>query len=150
MTQAVSDAAALGDCSENAEYIYGKRRLREIDRRVRFLTKRLEVLQIVDYHPKQEGKVFFGAWVALENEAGEEKHYRIVGCDEFDPAKNWISIDSPVARALIGKSIDDEIKVETPSGLVILYINQIWYENKRGRNLPLFSLTYFSLACANF
>lgn len=127
MTQAVSDAAALGDCSENAEYIYGKRRLREIDRRVRFLTKRLEVLQIVDYHPKQEGKVFFGAWVALENEAGEEKHYRIVGCDEFDPAKNWISIDSPVARALIGKSIDDEIKVETPSGLVILYINQIWY-----------------------
>ncbi|MFY1007422.1 GreA/GreB family elongation factor, partial [Pasteurella multocida] len=59
---------------------------------------------------------------------GEEKHYRIVGCDEFDPAKNWISIDSPVARALIGKSIDDEIKVETPSGLVILYINQIWYE----------------------
>lgn len=64
----------------------------------------------------------------IENEAGEEKHYRIVGCDEFDPAKNWISIDSPVARALIGKSIDDEIKVETPSGLVILYINQIWYE----------------------
>ncbi|MDU5822842.1 MAG: transcription elongation factor GreB [Haemophilus parainfluenzae] len=113
VTQAVSDAAALGDRSENAEYIYGKRRLREIDRRVRFLSKRLEVLQIVDYHPKQEGKV---------------KQYRLVGCDEFDPAKNWISIDSPVARALIGKGVDDEIHVETPSGKVVLYVNRIWYE----------------------
>lgn len=126
--QAVSDAAALGERSENAEYIYGKRRLREIDRRVHFLTKRLEMLQIVDYHPKQEGKVFFGAWVALENEKGEEKQYRLVGCDEFDPAKNWISIDSPIARALIGKMVDDEIVVETPSGKVRLYINRIWYE----------------------
>ena len=128
VTQAVSDAAALGDRSENAEYIYGKRRLREIDRRVCFLTKRLEVLQIVDYHPKQEQKVFFGAWVELEEENGEIKQYRLVGSDEFDPVKNWISIDSPVARALIGKEVDDEVKVETPSGLVTLYINQIWYE----------------------
>ena len=128
VTQAVSDAAALGDRSENAEYIYGKRRLREIDRRVRFLTKRLEVLQIVDYHPKQEQKVFFGAWVELEEENGEIKQYRLVGSDEFDPVKNWISIDSPVARALIGKEVDDEVKVETPSGRVTLYINQIWYE----------------------
>ena len=128
VTQAVSDAAALGDRSENTEYIYGKRRLREIDRRVRFLTKRLEVLQIVDYHPKQEQKVFFGAWVELEEENGEIKQYRLVGSDEFDPVKNWISIDSPVARALIGKEVDDEVKVETPSGRVTLYINQIWYE----------------------
>lgn len=128
VTQAVSDAAALGDRSENAEYIYGKRRLREIDRRVRFLSKRLEVLQIVDYSPKQEGKIFFGAWVELENEEGEVKSYRIVGCDEFDPAKHWISIDSPVARALIGKSIDDEVKVSTPSGTVTWYVNRIWYE----------------------
>ncbi|WP_373818012.1 transcription elongation factor GreB [Glaesserella sp.] len=128
VTQAVSDAAALGDRSENAEYIYGKRRLREIDRRVRFLSKRLEVLQIVDYHPNQEGKVFFGAWVELENEEGEVKQYRIVGGDEFDPAKQWISIDSPVARALIGKSVDDEIRVETPLGKVTFYINKIWYE----------------------
>lgn len=127
VTQAVSDAAALGDRSENAEYIYGKRRLREIDRRVRFLTKRLEVLQIVDYHPKQEGKVFFGAWVEVEDEAGNCKQYRLVGCDEFDPAKQWISIDSPVARALIGKSVDDEVKVSTPNGDVLLYINRIWY-----------------------
>lgn len=128
VTQAVSDAAALGDRSENAEYIYGKRRLREIDRRVRFLSKRLEVLQIVDYHPSQEGKVFFGAWVELENEEGEIHQYRLVGCDEFDPAKQWISIDSPVARALIGKEVDDEIQVITPLGKVIHYINKIWYE----------------------
>lgn len=128
VTQAVSDAAALGDRSENAEYIYGKRRLREIDRRVRFLTKRLEMLQIVDYNPKQEGKVFFGAWVELEDEKGETKQYRIVGCDEFAPAKNWISIDSPVARALIGKTLDDEVRVETPSGFITLYVNKIWYE----------------------
>ena len=128
VTQAVSDAAALGDRSENAEYIYGKRRLREIDRRVRFLTKRLEVLQIVDYSPRQEGKVFFGAWVELENEQGEIKQYRLVGCDEFDPAKHWISIDSPVARALIGKQIYDDIWVETPAGRVNFYINRILYE----------------------
>ena len=130
VTRAVSDAAALGDRSENAEYIYGKRRLREIDRRVRFLSKRLEVLQIVDYHPQQEGKVFFGAWVELENEAGDVAEYRIVGCDEFDPAKNWISIDSPVARALIGKSEDDEITVQTPTGKVMWFINRIWYEKE--------------------
>ncbi|WP_439240126.1 transcription elongation factor GreB [Lonepinella sp. BR2474] len=128
VTQAVSEAAAMGDRSENAEYIYGKRRLREIDRRVRFLMKRLEVLQIVDYHPQQEGKVFFGAWVELETENGELKQYRIVGCDEFDPVKNWISIDSPVARALIGKQLDDEVRVNTPSGNMLFFINRIWYE----------------------
>lgn len=128
VTQAVSDAAALGDRSENAEYIYGKRRLREIDRRVRFLMKRLEVLQIVDYDPKQEGKVFFGAWVELEDEQGELKQYRIVGGDEFDPSKKWISLDSPVARALIGKQVDDEILVQTPAGKVRYFINKIWYE----------------------
>ncbi len=128
VTQAVSDAAALGDRSENAEYIYGKRRLREIDRRVRFLSKRLEVLKIVDYSPVQEGKVFFGAWVELENEDGEINQYRIVGCDEFDPAKHWISVDSPVARALIGKQVDDDVQVETPSGKKALYVNKIWYK----------------------
>ncbi|WP_386689208.1 transcription elongation factor GreB [Lonepinella sp. MS14437] len=129
VTQAVSEAAAMGDRSENAEYIYGKRRLREIDRRVRFLMKRLEVLQIVDYHPQQEGKIFFGAWVELETESGELKQYRLVGCDEFDPAQNWISIDSPVARALIGKQLDDEVKVETPSGRMVFFVNRIWYEH---------------------
>lgn len=128
ITQSVSEAAALGDRSENAEYIYGKRRLREIDRRVRFLSKRLDTLTVVDYSPKQEGKVFFGAWVNLEDEDGEVQAYRIVGGDEFDPAKNWISIDSPVARALIGKSVDDEIQVRTPSGMRTWFVDKIWYE----------------------
>ncbi|MCX8641942.1 MULTISPECIES: transcription elongation factor GreB [unclassified Gilliamella] len=128
VTQAVSDAAALGDRSENAEYIYGKRRLREIDRRVRFLTKRLETLTIVDPDPKQEGKVFFGAWVKLEDESGRIHVYRIVGTDEFDPKKNWISINSPVARALIGHKVDDEISVMTPNGTNYLYIVAISYQ----------------------
>lgn len=128
VTQAVSEAAAMGDRSENAEYIYGKKRLREIDRRVRFLSKRLDELKIVDPSPQQEGKVFFGAWVRLENDAGAEKVYRIVGADEFDPAKNWISINSPVARALIGKTLDDEIEVNTPSGQVSYLVLEISYQ----------------------
>lgn len=128
VTQAVSEAAAMGDRSENAEYIYGKRRLREIDRRIRFLTKRLDVLTIVDTNPIQEGKVFFGAWVRLENEKSEVKVYRLVGPDEFDPAKGWISIDSPVARALIGKQINDEISVFTPSGKMLYWILAISYQ----------------------
>ncbi len=131
VTQAVSDAAALGDRSENAEYIYGKRRLREIDRRVRFLTKRLETLTIVDPDPRQEGKVFFGAWVKLEDESGELHIYRIVGADEFDPKKNWISINSPVARALIGHKIDDEISVLTPNGKTYYVIVDISYQKIR-------------------
>ena len=118
----------MGDRSENAEYIYGKRRLREIDRRIRFLTKRLDILIIVDANPKQEGKVFFGAWVRLENEKGEQKVYRLVGSDEFEPSKGWISIDSPVARALIGKQIDDEISVSTPSGKMRYWILAISYQ----------------------
>ncbi|PHM28421.1 transcription elongation factor GreB [Xenorhabdus budapestensis] len=128
VTQAVSDAAALGDRSENAEYIYGKKRLREIDRRVRFLSKRLDVLQIVDADPRQEGKVFFGAWVKVENENAEEYIFRLVGPDEFDPAKKWISIDSPVARALLGKQVDDEITVMTPNGKAVYWILEISYQ----------------------
>ncbi|MBD2815049.1 transcription elongation factor GreB [Xenorhabdus sp. Flor] len=127
VTQSVSDAAALGDRSENAEYIYGKKRLREIDRRVRFLSKRLDVLQIVDADPRQEGKVFFGAWVKVENENAEEYIFRLVGPDEFDPGKKWISIDSPVARALLGKQVDDEITVMTPNGKVVYWILEISY-----------------------
>lgn len=127
VTQAVSEAAALGDRSENAEYIYGKKRLREIDRRIRYLSKRLDVLKIVDYNPQQEGKVFFGAYVELENENGELICYRLVGADEFDPSKNWISIDSPVAKALLGKEIDAQVNVNTPKGSVIYFINFITY-----------------------
>ncbi|WAK00989.1 transcription elongation factor GreB [Methylobacter sp. YRD-M1] len=128
VTQSVTEAAAHGDRSENAEYKEGKRRLREIDRRIRFLTKRLDVLKVVDYSPQQEGKVFFGAWVELENEAGEIVHYRIVGSDEFDPHKKAISINSPMARALIGKSVDDEIVVITPEGRKEWIINAIQYK----------------------
>ena len=127
VTASVTEAAAHGDRSENAEYKEGKRRLREIDRRIRFLRKRLEVLEIVYYSPQQEGKVYFGAWVELENESNKIVHYRIVGTDEFDPHVNAISINSPVAKALIGKSVDDDISVNTPEGEKIWFINAIQY-----------------------
>lgn len=128
VTQSVSEAAALGDRSENAEYIYGKKRLREIDRRVRYLMKRLEAVKIIDHDPRQNGKVFFGAWVELENEDGEVVRYRIVGPDEIDTKNNHITIDSPMARALIGKQTDDEVLVKTPSGVKEWYINKIQYQ----------------------
>lgn len=128
VTKAVSEAAALGDRSENAEYIYGKKRLREIDRRVRFLSKRLEDLQIVYPEKQQEGKVFFGAWVKLIDEDDNEFTYRLVGVDEWDVKKGEISIDSPVARALIGKQVDDEVVVKTPEGERYLEVMEIWYK----------------------
>lgn len=128
ITQSVSEAAALGDRSENAEYIYGKRRLREIDRRVRFLTKRLEVLQVVYPSPEQEGKVYFGAWVEVENDDGIVTKVRIVGPDEIDVHNKWISVDAPMARALIGKQVDDEVLVHTPSGKDNYIINDIRYK----------------------
>lgn len=131
VTQSVSEAAAQGDRSENAEYIYGKKRLREIDRRVRFLAKRLEVLKIVDPSPQQEGKVFFGAWVKVEDDDGKVNTYRLVGPDEFSPENGWISVDSPVARALIGKKINDEVSVNTPNGEVIYCIMDISYSEPK-------------------
>ena len=124
ITKSVSEAAAQGDRSENAEYIYGKRRLREIDRRVRFLVKRTEDLTIVYYDAKQEGKVYFGAWVSLINEDDKELTYRVVGPDEWDVKKGEISLDSPMARALIGKCVDDEVVVQTR----IFDILKIWYK----------------------
>ena len=128
VTRAVSEAAALGDRSENAEYKEGKRELRSIDRRLQFLMKRLEGLQIVHYAPSQEGKVYFGAYVELENEQEEQALYRVVGPDEIDVANNHITIDSPMARALIGKMVDDEVIVNTPSGDRLWYINRIYYK----------------------
>lgn len=110
VTKAVSEAAALGDRSENAEYIYGKKQLREIDRRVRFLTKRLDSLKVVDSKPDDLNKVYFGAWVSIENEDGETKRYRLVGPDEFDLSKGYLSIDAPFARKLIGKRLEDEFE----------------------------------------
>ncbi|NRA83838.1 MAG: transcription elongation factor GreB [Gammaproteobacteria bacterium] len=128
VTRAVSAAAALGDRSDNAEYKEGKRELRSIDRRLRFLMKRLDELTIVHYAPSQEGKVYFGAYVELEDEQGQPAKYRIVGPDEIDVANNHITIDSPVARALIGKSVDDEAVVKTPNGDKVWYINAITYQ----------------------
>jgi transcription elongation factor GreB len=113
VTAAVSAAAALGDRSENAEYIYGKKRLREIDARVRHLRKRLEGMVVVDQPPSDPGRVFFGAWVTLEREEdGSELRYRIVGPDEFDMAEGYISMDAPLARALLGKPLDAQFAVD--------------------------------------
>jgi len=127
VTETVHQAALNGDRSENGDYIYGKQRLREIDRRVRYLSKRIEDVTIVEYSPKQEGKVFFGAWVSLENEAGEHVRYRIVGADEIDTRSGCISVDSPMAKALIGKRIDDEITVDTGERQIEWWITEISY-----------------------
>ncbi|TLE13437.1 transcription elongation factor GreB [Vibrio cholerae] len=129
ITQKVSWAASLGDRSENADYTYNKRLLRQIDRRVRFLSKLLPELKIVDYSPQQEGKVFFGAWVEIENEAGDVKKFRIVGPEEiYGDAKDYISIDSPMARALLKKQVDEEFQVQTPTGMKEWFINSIEYD----------------------
>lgn len=129
VTQEVSDAAAQGDRSENAEYIYGKRRLRQIDSRVRFLGKRLDSLVVVSEPPSDPGRVFFGAWVTLEDEDGEESRYRIVGPDEFDVSAGKISMDGPVARALMGKREGDEVLVKRPKGDLLYTIVAVDYEH---------------------
>jgi transcription elongation factor GreB len=116
VTREVSEAAALGDRSENAEYIYGKRRLREIDRRLRFLQKRIDELTVVRTAPEQREKVFFGAWVSIEQEDGERRELRIVGPDESDPAQGLLSMESPLGRALLGKRVGDDVTVQTPKG----------------------------------
>ncbi|MDD1793529.1 transcription elongation factor GreB [Enterovibrio makurazakiensis] len=128
ITKIVSWAASLGDRSENADYTYNKRILREIDRRVRYLRKRLEILRVIDYNPQQDGKVFFGAWVDIENENGDTLTFRIVGPDEIYGRKDYISIDSPMARALIKKEVDDEASVPTPEGVKLWYVNAIRYQ----------------------
>lgn len=112
VTRKVAEAAAMGDRSENAEYIYGKKQLREIDARVRFLSKRLDELTVVDRVPPDTSRVFFGAWVTLEDEHGGHSRYRLVGPDEFDRDPEYISIDAPMARALLKKQVDDEVQVQ--------------------------------------
>ena len=128
VTQAVQEAAAQGDRSENAEYIYGKRQLREIDRRVRFLRQRLDGMVVVGAPPSDRSRVFFGAWVTLEDDDGNEVEYRIVGPDEFDAATGSISMDSPLGRALMGKRLDDEVKVELPGGPKTYAVVGVRYE----------------------
>jgi len=133
VTQAVSEAAAQGDRSENAEYTYGKKRLHEIDRRVRFLRKRLEGMIIVE--PLAEGarrdpkRVYFGAWVQIETDAGLRWH-RLVGPDEFDMNEGYISMDSPLGRSLLGKRLDDEITLDLPGGPATLTVAAISYSLK--------------------
>ena len=116
VTRALSAAAAEGDRSENAEYIYRKKELREIDRRIRYLQKRLPELKVVSQPPSNPQQVFFGAWVTLEDASGKQHRYRIVGPDEFDPERGWISLDSPMARALMKKSLDDEVTLQSKRG----------------------------------
>ena len=128
VTTAVSIAAALGDRSENADYIYGKKRLREIDRRVRFLQKRLDDLKVVREQPQDRERVFFGAWVTLEDEDGEPLRYRVVGPDEFDAERGSISMDSPMGRSLLGRSLDDEVTVRRPRGDAVYTIVALDYE----------------------
>ena len=127
VTQEVADAAAQGDRSENAEYIYGKRRLREIDRRVRFLSKRLDDVVIVSEPPSDASRVFFGAWVTLEDEDGAEVTYRIVGPDESNVENGWISMEAPVAKALLGKRDGDEVLVRRPKGDITYTILGVRY-----------------------
>jgi transcription elongation factor GreB len=131
VTQAVSEAAAQGDRSENAEYTYGKKRLHEIDRRVRFLRKRLEGMTIVDPSAnagrRDANRVFFGAWVQIEDAAANLRWYRIVGPDEFDMHEDYVSMDSPLGKSLLGKRLDDDVKIELPGGATTLTVVAISY-----------------------
>ncbi|MFL5270697.1 MAG: transcription elongation factor GreB [Anaeromyxobacteraceae bacterium] len=121
----VEAAAALGDRSENAEYIYGKRKLRELDRRLRFLSERLDALTVVDPKPHPSGKAYFGAWVTVEDEDGAERAFRLVGADEADAGKGRISVDAPLGRALLGKAEGDVVRVERPAGWAELTVVEV-------------------------
>ena len=129
VTQAVAEAAAQGDRSENAEYTYGKRRLREIDRRVRFLRKRLEGMIVVDQRPSDARRVYFGAWVSLARDDGTLVRYRIVGPDEIDVEPGYISMDSPLGRVLLRKALDEEVTVDLPGGVRTYTIVEIFYSS---------------------
>lgn len=135
VTGAVAEAAAQGDRSENAEYIYGKRRLREIDRRVRFLRERLDGMKVVSQPPADRSRAFFGAWVTIALEGGAARRHRIVGPDEFDREPGYISMDSPLGRALLGKRIGDGIEMALPAGVLRGEITAIEYEAEGDRPL---------------
>jgi transcription elongation factor GreB len=128
VVQEVSDAAAQGDRSENAEYIYGKRKLREIDRRMRWLTKRIDAAVVTDPRAKRGDKIYFGATVALEDADGETQELQLVGEDEIDVARGRISWRSPIGAALLGRSLDDEVRVKTPSGVRVFTVTDVRYE----------------------
>lgn len=129
VTAKVAWAASLGDRSENADYTYNKKRLREIDSRIRYLCKCVDNLKVIDYHPHQEGKVMFGAWVEIKNEQkGLQKRFRIVGYEELIGNKDYISMDSPMAKALLDKTVGDEAIVKTKLGDFVWEILKIEYE----------------------
>ncbi len=127
VTRALTAAAAEGDRSENAEYIYRKKELREIDRRIRYLQTRMPKLKIVS-EVGDRNRIFFGAIVTLEDEEGNETTYRIVGADEIDPDKNYISIDAPMSKALLGKSVDDEVVVNTEGKTICYFVTAVEYQ----------------------
>lgn len=129
VTAALSAAAAEGDRSENAEYIYRKKELREIDRRIRYLQKRLPSLKVVELLPDNQDQVFFAAWVTLEDEEGVATRYRIVGPDEIDHQSSYISIDSPIARGILKKQLEDEVEVQTPAGKCWYFIAAVEYQS---------------------
>ncbi len=128
VTHEVAEAAALGDRSENAEYIYGKKRLREIDRRLKFLAERMDSLTVVRDTPDPKGKVYFGAWVTVEEEDGSQRELRLVGPDESDPGAGLVSLESPIGRALMGREEGDEVTVRRPRGDAVLVVVGIRYE----------------------
>ena len=128
VTATLHAAALNGDRSENGDYIYGKKRLREIDSRVRFIQKRLDELQIVDTEPSDKNRIFFGCWIVLEDKDGVTHKYRIVGPDEFDLKQGLLSCDSPLGRALIGKASGDTVHLKTPEGETDWYVDSISYE----------------------
>lgn len=127
-TKKVAWAASLGDRSENADYHYNKKRLREIDRRLLYLRKCIDNFKVIEYHPHQEGKVMFGAWVEIESNTGIKKRLRIVGYEELIGNKDVISIDSPIAQALLKKEVGDEVEVKTPAAILTWKIHSIEYQ----------------------
>lgn len=129
VTRAVAEAAAQGDRSENAEYIYGKKQLYAIDRRVRYLQKRLDVLKIVDNAGRTDERAFFGAWVQIEQETGERETYRIVGPDEIDPERGHVSVESPFAKAVLGKSVGEAFSFQRPAGMTHCVLREVRYED---------------------
>jgi transcription elongation factor GreB len=128
VTAKVAWAASLGDRSENADYHYNKKRLREIDSRIRYLCKCVDNLKVVEYHPSQEGTVMFGAWVDVSNDRGMRRKLRIVGFEELKGNKDYISVDSPIGQALLKLKVGDSTKVQTPVGEMVWTVNGIEYE----------------------
>lgn len=132
VTRAVAEAAAQGDRSENAEYIYGKKQLYAIDRRVRYLQKRLDVLKVVDNRERTDQQAWFGAWVSIETEAGKQETYRIVGPDEINPEQGFVSVESPFAKAVLGKRVGDEFSFRRPAGLATCVLQAVRYQSEGG------------------